>query len=134
MAKHWTGTANPNSASQKLKVWLDPGNTGWLTFMGAAPGSGALPCAPLSTDEEIGFDQFNVWPTLVDQEINIKSMSQKIEKIEIFNANGQLVERISASNALSIISTQNWASGTYYVSAIHQNGNFATKKIVVNHR
>lgn len=134
MAKHWTGTANPNSASQKLKVWLDPGNTGWLTFMGAAPGSGALPCAPLSTDEEIGFDEFNVWPTLVDQEINIKSMSQKIEKIEIFNANGQLVERISASNALSIISTQNLASGTYYVSAIHQNGNFATKKIVVNHR
>jgi hypothetical protein len=105
---------------------LDPGNTGWLTFMGAARGSGALPCAPLSVDEEISFDDFNVWPTLVDREMNIKSMSQKIDRVEIFNANGQLVDRISTSSALHIISTQNWTNGTYYISAIHSNGNFAT--------
>lgn len=32
MSWHWTN--NPNSAAQKLKVWLDPGNTGALTLDG----------------------------------------------------------------------------------------------------
>ncbi len=32
MSWHWTN--NPNTAGQKLKVWLDPGNTGALTLSG----------------------------------------------------------------------------------------------------
>ena len=134
MAKHWTGTANPNAANQKLKMWLDPGNTGWLTFNGAAPTTAALPCAPLSTEEEISFEDFNVWPTLVDQELNIKCISHKnIKEVNIYSVTGELVYTQNGNTGIQIISTSQWANGTYYVSAIHANGAFATKKIVIAH-
>jgi len=41
MSWHWTN--NPNTAGQKLKAWLDPGNTGALTLNGTY-----APCQPAS--------------------------------------------------------------------------------------
>ncbi len=47
MSWHWTN--NPNTAGQKLKVWLDPGNTGALSLSGTyAPCQPAAPVANFS--------------------------------------------------------------------------------------
>ena len=41
---HWTN--NPNAANEKLGVWLDPGNTGTLTFDGTY-----FPCTPATSND-----------------------------------------------------------------------------------
>ncbi|MFM7106027.1 MAG: hypothetical protein ACKOW8_10945, partial [Flavobacteriales bacterium] len=49
--RNWTG--NPNAADQKLKVWLDPNNTG-IEFLDGSylvPG-GAYPCVFVSNGDE----------------------------------------------------------------------------------
>ena len=52
MSYHWDD--NPNPADEKLKEWLDPGNTGQTVLHGAYPDfDAAIPCGPDQACEEI---------------------------------------------------------------------------------
>jgi M6 family metalloprotease-like protein len=57
---------------------------------------------------------------------------EKIEKIEVNNINGQLVESIIAKGEKAIkINTSNYNAGTYNVNIILSNGNKIAKKAVI---
>ena len=57
---------------------------------------------------------------------------EKIEKIEVNNINGQLVESINAKGEKAIkINTSNYKAGTYNVNIILSNDNKISKKVVI---
>ncbi len=134
VAKHWTGNFNPNTADQKLKMWLDPGNLGWLTLNGASKGTSALPCQPVDVKEELQFNDVVVYPTIIENSFRVTVANNPwIQTAVVFDANGREVEaRKFNSNQLEF-DASNWADGIYYLSVRQNNGSYVTKKLVVAH-
>jgi V8-like Glu-specific endopeptidase len=136
MAKHWSGSANPNPASEKLNLWLDPVGTGWLTFNGAYKNSAASsPCAPASVQEQLAFDDVRVQPTLADQfaVVSLRGNS-KAQIVKVFDSNGKLVDAQPLIHGAVELNTANLPNGLYYISVIQTNQAYITKKLIVNHK
>ncbi len=131
MSKHWSG--NPNAASQKLKVWLDPQNTGMTIVDGARPNSALnLPCNSVGVQETIAFNEITVAPTLVESFVTVNtSRFREIKEVKLFNSVGTLVEVFNLQGQQSELNMSNLPTGIYYLSFIQLNGNFLTKKITV---
>ncbi len=134
MSKHWT--ANPNAANQKLKVWLDPDNTGLLQLAGSYKNpASALPCDPAFLSlNELAFDDVQIFPSLADQNLNIAtSRFSEIKSIRIFDQSGKLLEIPAMKSAIESINVQDYAAGIYFITFIGAEGNFLTKKFAVAH-
>jgi hypothetical protein len=131
MSKHWSG--NPNAASQKLKVWLDPQNTGITTLDGARPNSSLnLPCNSVGVQETIAFNEITIFPTLAETFVTINtSRFREIKEVKLFNSMGVLVEVFNLQGQQSELNLSSLPAGIYYLSFIQLNGNFLTKKITV---
>ena len=134
MAKHWTGNFNPNTADQKLKMWLDPGNLGWLTMDGATKGTSALPCQPVSVKEELKFDDVVVYPSLIQTTFQVQVANNPwIQQAVVFDSNGRQVATQNFTSGQLTFDTTSWADGIYYLSVRQNNGSYVTKKLVVAH-
>jgi V8-like Glu-specific endopeptidase len=134
MAKHWTGNFNPNPASEKLKVWLDPGNLGWLTMDGATKGTSALPCQPVSVKEELKFDDVVVYPSLIQTTFQVQVANNPwIQQAVVFDSNGRQVAAQNFTSGQLTFDASEWANGVYYLSVRQNNGSYVTKKLVVAH-
>jgi hypothetical protein len=134
VAKHWTGNFNPNTADQKLKVWLDPGNLGWLTMNGASKGTSALPCQPVDVKEELQFNDVVVYPTLIDNSFQVSVTNNPwIQTAVVFDSNGREVASQKFTSGKLVFETNSWADGIYYLSVRQNNGSYITKKLVVAH-
>jgi hypothetical protein len=134
MAKHWTGNFNPNPASEKLKVWLDPGNLGWLTMDGATKGTSALPCQPVSVKEELKFDEVVVYPSLIQTTFQVQVANNPwIQQAVVFDSNGRQVAAQNFTSGQLTFDASEWANGVYYLSVRQNNGSYVTKKLVVAH-
>jgi hypothetical protein len=134
MAKHWTGNFNPNPASEKLKVWLDPGNLGWLTMDGATKGTSALPCQPVSVKEELKFDDVVVYPSLIQSTFQVQVANNPwIQQAVVFDSNGRQVAAQNFTSGQLTFDATEWANGVYYLSVRQNNGSYVTKKLVVAH-
>jgi hypothetical protein len=131
MSKHWSG--NPNPASQELKVWLDPDNTGSTVIDGARPNSSlSLPCNSVGVQETIAFNEISISPTLAETFVTVNTARfREIKEVKLFNATGLLVEVFSLQGQQSELNLSNLPAGIYYVSFIQLNGNFLTKKITI---
>lgn len=131
MNVHWTG--NPNAANQKLKVWLDPINSGVTTLAGSYK-SGSTACTPTSVEELITFDDVQLYPNLASNYVNIYSEKyQKIREIRMFDAAGNLVKNIQMNSDRIEVDLSSVSNGLYYFSFIENGGNHVTKKLTVIH-
>ena len=135
MSKHWT--SNPNSADQKLKVWLDPNNTGILSMNGTYIHAGAaLPCDPgiVGINEAIQFDDIMIYPSLADQQLTLSSSRYSdVDFVKVFDNAGKIVTTAQMNNSVQTLNTQQLPAGIYYITFVTKNGSFITKKFAVSH-
>lgn len=135
MSKHWT--ANPNQASEKLKVWLDPDDTGITSMDGSyIHSSSSLPCDPsiVGIENDLQFDDITIYPSLVDQQLTIStSRYDDVEMVKVYDNSGKLIRNFELNNLLETLSTQDFSTGMYYISFVARNGSFTTKKFAVAH-
>ncbi len=135
MSKHWT--SNPNSATQKLKVWLDPNDTGLLSMNGSYMNAGAaLPCDPaiVGISEPLKFDDILIYPSLADQTLTMStSRYSDIEVVKVYDNSGKIVITERMNIATKALNTQSLPGGMYYVTFISKSGSFITKKFAVAH-
>lgn len=135
MDKNWDD--NPNAANQKLKVWLDPLNSGVTAMDGSYINEGQqFPCSPaVSTGKEpLLFDDVKLFPSLADQELNLYSKKfRQIREIRIFNSAGQFIWSGNFGQENTSVSTNQMPGGVYYISFIENDGIHVTKKFIVQH-
>ncbi|MBL0315930.1 MAG: trypsin-like peptidase domain-containing protein [Flavobacteriales bacterium] len=135
MSKHWT--ANPNAADQKLKVWLDPNNTGLLTMDGSYVHAGASsPCDPsiTSVDKDIQFDDMKIFPSICDALLTINVVNfRNITEVRVFDNSGKMVKTLGLNQPSISMSTDDLADGLYYITFVGTEGRFITQKFAVRH-
>lgn len=132
MEKHFYG--NPNTASQELEEWLDPANTGLIALDGSYVGSGSTPCAPQisNIENELSYDDVNVYPAIATDYINISSsVYDQINQVTIFNAEGKQVQSFKLNSSNQQLQIQNFSPGVYFISFIVNDGTHLTKKFSV---
>lgn len=137
MDKSWDD--NPNAATQKLKVWLDPNNTGEVALDGAYsdPNNSAQPCnAPLNLeDRELEFSEIQLFPGIADDVLNVQcSDYRRLQEYRIYNSQGAYVTASSITAERQQLTCSSLASGVYFITFIAHNGSHLTKKFVVEHR
>jgi hypothetical protein len=136
MDKNWDD--NPNTASQKLREWLDPLDTGELFIDGAySDGSGSsLPCSPLSVSEnQLSFAAVQIFPSLADDEITIRTADhEKISEYRVFSAQGVWVTSARVQSESETVNCSAWPAGVYFMTFIGVEGDHITQKFVVEHR
>jgi hypothetical protein len=136
MDKNWDD--NPNSATQKLKEWLDPNDTGELFMDGAYldPNNATQPCFPLNIEEqEIKFSDVLIFPSIADEVLNIQCADfRQMKEYRVFNAQGVWVNSAPIRSEREELSCMNLAPGVYFITFIAENGSHLTQKFVVEHR
>jgi hypothetical protein len=136
MDKNWDD--NPNTASQKLKEWLDPLDTGELFIDGAyADGANSTqPCSPLNVAEnQLSFAAIQLFPSLVDNELTIRTADfEKISEYRVFNAQGLWITTAPLTSDRETLNCSNWSAGVYFMTFIGSEGDHITQKFVVEHR
>lgn len=134
MDRNWDD--NPNAANQKLKVFLDPLNTGTLFMNGGRPDlDGSMNCFVNSTQEpELEFTEVELFPSIADESVKFQSSRyRELEGYRIFNAAGALVLSGSFQNQTETLSTAAMPSGIYFVTFMQHDGGHLTKKLIVRH-
>jgi hypothetical protein len=128
---------NPNPASQELKVWLDPGNTGLTNMLGAYRNPNAVsPCDPALANDvlEIQFHDLVIAPAICDAFTRVTiDRFQSVESIRLFDSTGRLMNQWKMSDNSLSIDTQSLSSGTYFITCVQNAGAHITKKLVVIH-
>ena len=132
MNRHWT--SNPNAANQKLKVWLDPGNTG-ITSLGGSYNNIGSACTPaLAIEELLNFSDIQLYPNLASNYVNIYSEKyQRITEIRMFDSAGLLIRSFNMNTDKIEVDLSGTPNGLYYFSFIESGGNHVTKKLTVIH-
>lgn len=129
VSRHWT--SNPNTASQKLKVWLDPGNTGLLTIGGAYKSTNTG-CQVVANLNEIEFADFSLYPTLATEQLNIRCENYvNVKGARVFDSMGALVKTFNITGSLTTIEVNDLAAGTYFITFDGVTQTSITKKFVV---
>lgn len=136
MDKNWDD--NPNSATQKLKEWLDPNDTGELFLDGAYLDANNVtqPCMPLSIQEqELTFSDVSIFPSIADEVLNIQcSDFRRMKEYRLFNAQGSFVLASPIRIEREELGCANLAPGVYFITFISESGAHLTQKFVVEHR
>jgi len=136
MDKNWDD--NPNAANQKLKVWLDPVNTGELFLDGAYadPNNTAQPCMPTSIEEHtIEFTDVQIFPGIADEFLTISSSEfRSLDEYRVFSARGTWIASAPVRSESELFDCSNLPSGVYFITFTTQGGAHLTKKFVVQHK
>jgi V8-like Glu-specific endopeptidase len=134
MDRHWDD--NPNTASQKLKVWLDPDATTVETSMLGSymDPNLALPCSAItSLNEELSFADIQMFPTIANDYLQVVTNDFRIIKeVRIFDATGKIVGSSTLNDRTSRIDIKGLQSGMYYISFIQNDSVHVTKKFTVS--
>ncbi len=129
---------NPNTADQKLKVWLDPTNTGIESMDGSylVPG-GDYPCVFVGQGDEMSldFDDVSLFPSVGNGHINLSFPDRvKLSSVFVYDQNGRLVHSITKSmvspQMLNLASLEN---GVYFITIQSESAHSVTKKIQIIH-
>ena len=126
MSKHFD--SNPNASNQKLRVWLDPENTGQNVMFGAY-----APCDQEYVgllENDIQFEDISVFPSLSDNFITIVTEAYlQIDEVRIFDATGKMVRSFGLQGSQTQVDVSALGSGIYYITFIQNNGSHTTQKI-----
>jgi hypothetical protein len=129
MSKHWN--SNPNPATEKLKVWLDPSNTG-VTNMNGAYKNASGTCAAAVNVSEIAFNDISIYPTLVTDQLNISTTEfRNVSGVRIFDGMGKLVYETKLLEPLTQVAMNGYAPGVYFITFIGTDDAHVTKKFTV---
>ena len=135
MDKSWDD--NPNTATQKLKEWLDPIDSGELFMDGAYldANNATQPCMPLSIEErEIAFSDVQIFPSIADEVLNVRcSEFRRLKEYRVFNAHGAWVTSAPIRSEREELACGALAPGVYFITFIAENGTHLTQKFVVEH-
>jgi hypothetical protein len=124
---------NPNTADQKLKMFLDPQNTG-ATFMDGAYLDPNGNCLPKGVKEQLAFYEVTIFPTIANEFVQVQSdRYREISGYSIFNAAGALVQNGALRNQTERLNTSAMPSGVYFITFEQSNGAHLTKKLIVDH-
>lgn len=143
MSHHWTN--NPNSASQKLRVWLDPlgsdGSNGipettvlhgsYRTENTLACGMGGS-CDAVSIEEaELEDERFVVSPNPTNGllYVRIKDL-RSVEMLSLYDQSGKLVRTLQVNAPMATLDLQDLPQGMYYLVAETAHGASTTRKVV----
>jgi hypothetical protein len=136
MDKSWDD--NPNIATQKLKEWLDPIDTGEPFMHGAYldANNASQPCLPLNIEErELEFTDVQIYPTVADDQLNIRSAEfRRLQEYRVFNAHGALIAAAPFRSEQEEVNCAVLAAGVYFITFVSEEGGHLTKKFVVEHR
>jgi hypothetical protein len=127
---------NPNTADQKLKVFLDPNDTGTLFWGGGRPEVDAdMNCFVAAIQEPtLSFTDITVFPTVADEFVRFQSgRFREMEGYQLFNASGAAVGAGVFRQETETLQTSNLPAGVYFVTFTQQDGAHLTKKLVVRH-
>ena len=86
-------------------------------------------CVFLNTEEQTN-KLFNSFPNPVKNKLNIELIGD-IETLNIFSADGKIIQTIKNPNSAELIVTKNYAPGVYFLSAVSNNNKY-TKKFIKN--
>ncbi|MFZ6052536.1 T9SS type A sorting domain-containing protein [Halocola ammonii] len=124
MSYHWS--SNGTVDEEQLAPFLDPIDTGELQVNGSY-----RPCdnATSVSEDEIQFSEVNIYPNPADEQITI-SVTEEIEKVEIFDALGKKVNTWGVSGTQQEIPVSQYEQGVYYITFFAVDGSQLTKKFV----
>jgi hypothetical protein len=136
MDKNWDD--NPNTATQKLKEWLDPIDTGELFMDGAYldPNNTAQPCFTVNVQERpMEFSDVRIYPSIADDVLYVQCDDfRRMKEYRVFNAQGAWVTAASIQTEREELSCSELAPGVYFITFLDENGSHLTQKFVVEHR
>ncbi|MEM7161948.1 MAG: T9SS type A sorting domain-containing protein [Bacteroidota bacterium] len=127
MQRHFV--SNPNSAAEKLKVWLDPLDIGSVTFDGSAN-----PCGNVSVQEVEASKVFSLFPNPSEGIIRIQAVNNeiKIEAIEIIDISGKAVFNEQITNTIQELDLSELNSGMYMATVITEDGRIFAQRLILN--
>jgi len=115
--------------------WDDNSNEdGWLLRIDSN-GCANVSCTPLAIAPSLGSAKTGVglYPNPANDIVTIES-SEAMNRIEIINAQGQVMETINCNNTLKFsLSTLNYANGIYFYTISHKNNATVRGKFLIQH-
>ncbi len=87
-------------------------------------------CSSLSVNDVEAIRAIAVYPNPVSQYFNISSPFTDIDKVEIFNTNGQLVKTQKLENLNNVIQVDEFEAGVYYLRIYNQGDFVKSDKII----
>jgi V8-like Glu-specific endopeptidase len=130
MSYHWT--LNPNSASQKLKVWLDPANTGATVLDGSYN-----PCGSAGLAELERASSPLVFPNPGRDRVTVRFPEgvAMADRLEVTDVSGRTVlsERPPMPGT-AVIDVAGWAPGSYLVTVVAAGVRHAAARFLVEGR
>ena len=130
MDRHWN--SNPNPANEKLRVWLDPGNTGQTTFDGSYD-----PCGNVGIGERAQEEGLLVFPNPADDRLVVEYPDglTRVDRIELLDASGRVVRsEVPLSTGRTTIPVSDLTSGFYLVRVIAGETVHPAARVSVMHR
>lgn len=128
----WPLLANGYGYTLELLDSAGPMNNGanWFTgCYGGSPGTNySLPC-PLSVMEKLFTHEVSISPNPFSHTIQIKS-NQIIEKIKLYNSNGQLVYSSSLNSSHCSIASGHFRSGLYVCTFNFKDGSVLNQRLI----
>lgn len=112
----------PDGENGMIVVWEDDRIlTDRNLFMQKVPANGKL--SPLSTDDVSTSNQSSAYPNPFTNRIFVNAVD--IEKVQLVNSIGQVVEISAEGNATGVVVTcpENLVSGLYFIHLLHKDGN-----------
>ncbi len=131
MSHHFNN--NPNSASQKLRVWLDPLNTGTNVLHGGyRPCNSGAACDAVNIDEEAAADAWvNISPNPTTDEFFVRvERAMTNSRITVYDPQGRLIIDRDEVAGVQRFSLTGQPAGMYYVVVQSSQGWSTTQKVV----
>lgn len=127
MSYHWTSNGTP--ANEQLKTYLDPMNTGALTYNGSFN-----PCSGAGIEEDALTQLISIYPNPATNNITVDltALAGTDFTITILDITGKIMQQTSViKDGKSIIGLSDFAKGLYFLRIT--NGNmFVTKEFIKN--
>ena len=125
----------PNENSE----WLYPeGNGGWYSVTITNLAGNCVKSEPLfvefstDTEEPILIQTLKLYPNPAKELFYLEFGNPGSRYVQLFNASGALLRQLKSSDQVVEMSTVGLPSGLYFVRCIFENGQFTTKKVLVN--
>ena len=131
MSYHWTN--NPNSANEKLKVWLDPTNSGVNSLWGAyRPCQAPSLCGTVAVEESAIEDNgIAMMPNPTTGEFFVRAeQGVDVISIRVYDANGRLVAQEAMNGPVKQMNIADLEAGSYLVVFDTKLGNSMVQKLV----